>query len=257
MFVMFVRKAITLEHGGKLEVSTQCQADIELMFLGLIVFFIQVLTDLFEALTMMGWIYHIKTSKKLESLKYEVNGDGEVAFKHGVPRWYKLFWAVPIVLAKIALMGMVTLYGSVFIAQSETNLDVILNCVALCFVFELDDYAYQFFTSQVTKTVIDDMPDIVQTRNQGLQICDVFCGPCCIVIFIVAMTLQVADWVCLDNKIDTWIPFSNATDNTTYATRLVSNDPKSTGEFGPVPSLITALTVALATAVVHYSRDRD
>ena len=141
MFVMFVRKAITAEHDGALQFTNQCHADIQLMFLGLIVFFIQVLSDLFEAITMLGWLYHIKTCDKLETLTYEVQEGGDVAFKHGLPRWYKILWGVPIVFAKITLMVMVTLYGSVFIAQSETNLDVILNCVALCFVFELDDYS--------------------------------------------------------------------------------------------------------------------
>ena len=258
MFVMFVRKAITGSHGGALEITQQCRADIELMFLGLIVFFVQVLSDFSEALTMLGWLYYIKTADKLETLKYEVNGDGEVAFKHGMPRWYKIVWVIPIVLAKITLMGMLTVYGSVFIAQSESNLDVILNCVALCFVFELDDYTYKFFTSQVTKTVIDEMPDIVQRRNDCLVICDVFCGPCCIVLFVVSLTLLVTDWVCLDKTQGSesdWLPLHNTT-NITTAT-LSKSPNKSAGDFGTVPSLVAAVVAALATLVVHYSRDRD
>ena len=95
------------------------------------------------------------------------------------------------------------------------------------------------------------MPDIVQQRHQGLMICDVFCGPCCIVIFIVGLTLQITDWVCLDKTSDVWLLVHNATDNTT------SKELKlSAGEFGAGPSLVAAVVAALATALVHCSRDR-
>ena len=208
IFMWFVQKE-TLP--GKAKVD--CAAAHLLVMLGLITFFIQVLSDVSQTYEMIMWIVLSKTSKKMEQLEYLVGEDGEVSFKSGMTLGYKYLWCMPIVCVKLTLSGFVGFYGCFFIAMSETNMDVILNCVALCFVFELDDYAYQFFTQSWTRQVIESMPSITRPKGQGLLFCEMCCGPCCIVIFIILISYATYGTMCVGNNPE-WLPLTQQGNNT-------------------------------------------
>ena len=85
-----------------------CVADRNLVVLAMCAFLISVVGDLAESVEMLGWIYNIPTSRRLRTLAYrkiedDEGGEPRLVFKHGIPRWYKVFWCFPICLAKIVL----------------------------------------------------------------------------------------------------------------------------------------------------------
>ena len=58
--------------------------------------------------------------------------------------------------------------GTQFVFLSETHADLILNCLAMVFVVEIDDLIYQGFTPSFGKEVIQDLPAIeVHSPFQG------------------------------------------------------------------------------------------
>jgi hypothetical protein len=210
LFIQYVR----LEVGSAVK---SCEASHLLVMLGLVTFFVQLISDIFQTFGMAGWILMMKTSEKMETLEYVVDKSGEVKFKSGLYKWYKWFWCVPIVAAKLLLSLVVAYYGSFFVAASETNMDVILNCVALCFIFELDDYAYTFFTQDSTRQVIAEMPELKQKKHDLFFICSLCCGPCCIMILLVLLSYWAYGSMCVGQN-PSWVPFGgNATSNLTMS----------------------------------------
>lgn len=110
--------------------------------------------------------------------------------------------------------SIVAYYGSLFIAASETNMDVILNCVALCFIFELDDYAYTFFTQSWTQKVIENMPPVTREKDEKLFLCEICCGPCCIVLVIIIISYATYGGICVGQN-PTWLPLQGNLTNVT------------------------------------------
>ena len=208
IFIGFVR----LETGADVET---CMASHLLVILGLMAFFIQLISDVFQTISMAGWILMMKTSKKMEALEYIVNKKGEVKFKSGLTVGYKWLWCMPIILAKLGLSGLVAYYGCRFVAASESNMDVILNCVALCFIFELDDYAYTFFTQDSTRRVIAEMPEVTRKKNQVVFVIDLCCGPCCIMIMLVVLSYASYGSMCVGQN-PNWVPLQGNNSNATF-----------------------------------------
>ena len=55
---------------------------------------------------------------------------------------YKLYCYVLCIL-KLAIGGLLWWFGSQFVFYSETNKDVLLNCVAILFVLDIDDALFK------------------------------------------------------------------------------------------------------------------
>ena len=184
---LFVQFTFVIYVGSNLSNITNavCTAQPKLVYVGLIAFFVSVIGDFHQSIHMMQWLWHIPRSDQLETLQYTVVpsvGDKEecVVFKHGLPRWYKLLWCLPICISKMVLAFLVLLYGSHFVSTSENDLEVILNCVALCFIFELDEYAYHFFTDKASRKVVSELPPVVvqsSRHDDRMKMCGLCCGP--------------------------------------------------------------------------------
>jgi len=186
----------------------QCEAPGSSYFLRLIclcVFVASVLVDLKESAAMAQYVCHIPTMNKSdldekdeEILKYcntslvakkvrVIKGNEfnmEVICCGGittVERMWFWFW----IFLKIAAEGLVLFVGARYVLYADSNENLILNSVALLFITQIDDIAYNFAVTDLFKNLLNGVPDIgkingctVEEHRMGLgQVNFEFLGP--------------------------------------------------------------------------------
>lgn len=78
----------------------------------------------------------------------------------GISTQFYITAVICCVIGRVVTVGFIMVYGSSIILFSETNLDLILNSVAVGFIVDIDDYLYAYFTSSSAKTRMEAMPPL-------------------------------------------------------------------------------------------------
>jgi len=82
-----------------------------------------------------------------------------IKFKaNGMPLTFKIFWVIPcLVLARAAILLMLSFEGVAMLMESGSITDMILNSLALLFVLELDELLFGIFARERTKLMLNKL----------------------------------------------------------------------------------------------------
>ena len=72
----------------------------------------------------------------------------------GITDHYRFFIAF-VIFNKVVIAVVLAVYATAWIMSEENAGDLILNTLAACFIFEVDDIVYQGFTMEVGKSICD------------------------------------------------------------------------------------------------------
>ena len=73
------------------------------------------------------------------------------------------FFVIAVLSFKMIVEACITVGGTWFVMVSQTNVDVILNCLAVTFMSEIDEMMYECFSGKVAKTLLKHQPEQVIT----------------------------------------------------------------------------------------------
>ena len=76
-------------------------------------------------------------------------------------RFQKLLATLFVVVPKLVVACILTFVGTYFVFLSESNTDLILNCLAMTFVVELDELAYATISSEFSKKEVQNVVPLV------------------------------------------------------------------------------------------------
>lgn len=91
------------------------------------------------------------SSEKSEIAKEEEEGP---QYKVSIPTVMRWFYMLPIIAFKLAIALFLLAYAQDLIMSAGDNVTVVANCVALGFIFEVDDQAYNAFTPRAIKALL-------------------------------------------------------------------------------------------------------
>lgn len=72
-----------------------------------------------------------------------------------------------VILPKLLIAVHLLVFGSAFVARSESHADMILNAVAMLFILEVDDLLYQFLTPEIFKAWVGSCSEITFDHNEN------------------------------------------------------------------------------------------
>ena len=82
-----------------------------------------------------------------------------IAVKSDHPVCLQQCWLTLIMSVKFAVEAYVTVAGEMFLAASSSNQEVILNCLAVTFVSEIDEKIFECFSGERAKRLVKNQPD--------------------------------------------------------------------------------------------------
>ena len=145
------------------------KTDLVLRYLSVAAFVAGMIFEFFECFEMILWAWYVKTEVSHQALQLQVQPDGSKQQISGLTVLQKIVFVGGVVGIKLAIAVYLFAVGAQFVLLSETHADLILNCLAMVFVVEIDDVIYHGFTPSFCKEVIKDLPPIeIQSVNHGL-----------------------------------------------------------------------------------------
>ena len=137
----------------------EIETDLVLRYLALAAFVAGMIFEIFECIEMLIWTWNVKTEESHQPLQLE-DRDGSKELASGLTILQKLLFVLLGVTTKLGISIYLFVVGAEFVVMSETHSDLILNCLAMLFVVEIDDMIYQGFTPSFLKEVIQDLPPL-------------------------------------------------------------------------------------------------
>ena len=196
IFIIYIRREET-------ELDTCVNNAIELRWAGVFSFSAYCASEMAETVRIWAWILRFKTTRRTELLQLyydrdEIEGENSTAepagrgpgrarpraragsscctrrrYASGVSRTFKLLYTLLLVLPKGTMDVAIWWTGSRFIAKSKSNAELILNCVAILFVLELDDQLYRVTVPATVQDMFSSLPPVgfihPRTKNAFLQ----------------------------------------------------------------------------------------
>lgn len=135
-----------------------CEANLNLLLLGVVIFNVYNVGEIFETLDIAAWIYNFKTVDSHQPLTFADADDAGRQIVSGMTAWFKSICYLVIVLPKLIVGVLLAFYGSGFLLVSDDNESLILNTVALTFITQIDDLIYESMVPSNIKQCIDDLP---------------------------------------------------------------------------------------------------
>lgn len=129
-----------------------------LQWIGVAAFVGEMLQDMFETVTMAVWL--VKSS----SIELDLQGMGS---EEPDPLFVrdKIAGMFFIVLPKLAIAIWLTMVGSNFVALSENNTELILNCLAVVFVTKLDEMVHATVSCVIVKKVAKHVKPVISNSD--------------------------------------------------------------------------------------------
>lgn len=161
-----------------------CEANLHLLLLGVVIFNVYNVGEIFETLDIAGWIYHFKTVECHQNLTFSDTDAGRQIVS-GMTLWFKFVCYLVIVLPKLVIGVLLAFYGSGFLLVSDDNESLILNTVALTFITQIDDLIFDSMVPGNVKQCIDDLPPCEISYAQKMV---GLCRPYLVAIFLAIIT---------------------------------------------------------------------
>eukprot|EP00933_Yihiella_yeosuensis_P021372 TRINITY_DN16914_c0_g2_i3.p1 TRINITY_DN16914_c0_g2~~TRINITY_DN16914_c0_g2_i3.p1 ORF type:complete len:304 (-),score=30.98 TRINITY_DN16914_c0_g2_i3:532-1443(-) len=157
LFIKFVwQEAMMVDPDSK----QSCDHDQTLRLLAAFSFTGTVSIELFDNIQMLGWIWVCPRADHMTPLKQDVR-------KSGLTVAQKLIFTFTI-LAKILLSLALGFTGFVWLVNSaDKGSDLILNCMALAFIFQIDEMLYTLITPSYFQRVIASMQPLTVNSNDS------------------------------------------------------------------------------------------
>jgi hypothetical protein len=122
------------------------------------------LRELFETLQMIIWVERQKWTSRTEYLQVlradpEYSDPEKDTYASGMGFCYK-FYCYLLCLIKLGIGGTLWWFGSRFVFYSASNKDVVLNCVAILFVLDIDDALFKIAVPGHYQDLLKNLPTI-------------------------------------------------------------------------------------------------
>lgn len=172
-FLRYVYK-IYVDNKEELGVCGGRETDQNLRVFCILIYTAYCFSDVAETLKMASFIWEFPRSKKFEKLllKSSIDEDGEkqLEFSSGMTYSYKLYCYLCILFPKFVIATCLLTYGTGFVVTTDVNENLILNALALGFVLDIDNMAYEYFMTFQMREVIGELPPVVMKDSKMLKI---------------------------------------------------------------------------------------
>lgn len=153
--------------------SNSCNHDtnvsVHLRYLAVGLFVAGMLQEFCETLDMLLWTWHVKTEATHQKLLLATRDGSEPKLATGLTSRQKLVFCLFMLMPKLAIAMWLFIVGGKFVAFSESNTDMVLNCLAMVFVTEIDDLLYKTFTPTFCRNVMENLPPVkIQSSLHGV-----------------------------------------------------------------------------------------
>eukprot|EP00965_Chrysotila_dentata_P232812 6199208-Pleurochrysis_carterae.AAC.1 len=137
------------------------------MHLALGSFTVTFLVDFYESVIMLLWIAAVKTGTDHEQLK--ISNDKQTLMS-GFTMKQKSAFILLVIVPKVLLNFLWIIYGGTFVAYSASNVDLLLNSVAMTYVLDLDDLLFSCFTPATIRHGMREIPAVYIHVQRVVQI---------------------------------------------------------------------------------------
>lgn len=153
-----------------LDPATCEELDFAILAASLWVFVVVMLTDVQQTFDMVElFLRRVPTVPKTAILKYaEVDGNLEVV-EGGLSVFAKVCVFSFVLLPKLVFAGFMVAFGLTYLVFSQSDADVVLNCTALCFVIEVDEFIYNFFSMPRIRRLIEACPAFTANAKEKVK----------------------------------------------------------------------------------------
>lgn len=152
------------EEKAKLVLEDKCEnLTWQALGTGLVIFHMTVLVDLLETIDFIQFVYSQPTSKS--TLLYKKVQDKVELVSGGLSEERKVAVAICLVLPKFIIAIMLLMCGSTFLASSVNEEEVLLNCVALVFIKEVDELMFYCLNPPYHRRLLAAMPPVVKVLS--------------------------------------------------------------------------------------------
>ena len=175
--------------------------DAQLVLMATAAFSGAILSDVWQTYVMFGWTMRMKTEQHHKAIvvSKEVGVDGveRLRLATGLTKLQKIEFCVLVLLPKFILAGCLFFAGGKYVVGSETNEDLILNCVAMLFVLDIDELLYKAFTPAFCQQVIAQLPP-TESTNEVSGVCGLVLLPWVKAGVLLAMVFGMTGMVSCD-----------------------------------------------------------
>jgi len=142
-------------HKGLLSLSISCNA----------VFIITSIVSLKESLEMHRWLDRIPSVLQRTPLKFQKAQQGAHTFYTpadgvGITKAMRCAIYALAVFPKVLVTVLITIFGSGYLLNAQTDADVLLNCVGMVFISEIDSLIYRFALSRSLMNLVTSFPPL-------------------------------------------------------------------------------------------------
>jgi len=135
--------------------------------------------DLQETYEMFDYFWNIVPeveSGERSLFKFQKNEDDELELvEGGMTRAWKLNILFTIILPKAFIALFLLVIGCMYLAASQSNADLFLNCLALVFVLDIDEMIFNFFARKRSVALMDEIPALKAHGKQARGKCRRWC----------------------------------------------------------------------------------
>jgi len=129
------------------------------------VFVAMIITSLKEALEMHRWLHRIPRVRHHAALKFQKMQQGSHQFHSpaegvGITRTARCAMYAFVLLPKVLVTLMILVFGSAFLHHAEGEDDLLMDCVGMIFIAEIDGLVYRFALSGSQMTLLMSIPPL-------------------------------------------------------------------------------------------------
>jgi len=174
------------------------ETDTNLRIFCILVYTAYCFADVAETMKMSSFVFNFPECakfQKLELKQVEENGETELVFASGMTKMYKLYCFLCILFPKFVIACSLLTYGTGFVVTTDANENLILNALALGFVLEIDDMAYEYFMTFQMRAVVSQLPAIEISASMMMRI-NTHYGTVIKAVILITLTLGTLNAYC-------------------------------------------------------------
>jgi len=134
-----------------------------------ILFYTLIVRDIQESINMLFWLAYFPRSDEWQELRYSLTEPRKIV--SGMLLWYKYLCVIFIVVPKMVIISYLAKDGGKWLMRAQSNQDLILNCVALFFITELDEIINKNLVPSAITSIVEEMPDIDWPKGDVMTVC--------------------------------------------------------------------------------------
>jgi len=168
VYVIYKANEVDLGFCGGLDEFGERRTESVVRYLCVLVYIGYCIRDLAQTVKMFCFIYVFPTSQKFEYLRF-TEEDEIVSFGSGMTRCRKTSVFLFVLIPKFALAASLLVYGTGFVVVCESDQDLILNALALGFIFDIDEIFYEYLLTSQQQQVVESLPRASLKMNSFLH----------------------------------------------------------------------------------------